>query len=232
MVPNNAADVQPSCTSGGPAAPAAAIGQQWATSLRALIADQTLPAERRRFFEALAGFSERTGCAAVTDHEIDLWGYGTLKVGFADNDGNWWAPLLSLIEPTGLSFARLREMYLDDVADGYSDVEELSWLVDDPGPDEDRGICHLEYVGPSFAMRAMLASPWGREFADAMMPTFRRALVASGMADKIGPVVRIREDGTAEQVEMSFGDFMAQGEALPTHDEARESAFRGPGGAL
>jgi hypothetical protein len=208
------------------------IGEQWAASTRALIAGKQLPHERRRFFEALAGFAERTGCAAVTNHEIDLWGYGTVKVSFADNDGNWWAPLAELVEPTGLDFNDLRALYWDDVEEGRDDVEELSWVVDDPGPGEEDGICLLEFVGPGFGMRAMTCSPWSAEFTKALMPTFRRAMLASGLADQISPFVRIKEDGTAERVDMTMTEFLASGEPVPTRDEARDSAFRGPGGGL
>lgn len=207
------------------------IGAQWARSLRELIAEKPLIAERRRFFNAMASFAERTGCAPAPGHEIDLWGYGTVKVQFADNDGNWWVSLAELVEPTGIPFSRLLQIYRNDVEDEYSDVEELSWLVSGSNP-EDREICHLEMVGPSFAIRAMLASPWGKEFADALFPTFRRALVESGMADKLGPVLRQKPDGTYEQTDMTFGEFMAKGEPLPTHEEAREKAFRGPAGGL
>jgi hypothetical protein len=214
-------------STGTPAEADLNIGQQWARNCLDLIATRDLPAERQRFFQEIAKFAERTGCAAVTDHEINLWGYGTAKVQFADNDGNWWISLAQLVEPTGVPWSLLSRMYWNDVEDNYSDVEELSWLVDDSDP-EDREICRLEMVGPSFAIRAMLSGPWGKEFSDALFPTFRRALVESGMADRLGPVLKQNPDGTFEQTDMTFGEFMAQGEPLPTHEAARAQAFQGP----
>lgn len=216
-----------SANMGSPATPT--IGQQWGASTRELIALRELPDERRRFFTEMATFAERTGCAAVTDHEINLWGYGTVRVLFADNDGNWWAPLTALIEPTGTDFDILRGMYEQAVEDGDDDVEMLSWLVEDT---PDREYHYLEMVGPAFAMRAMMSSDWGKEFAAALMPTFRRAIVASGVGNKLGPVVRVNPDGSAEQTDMTFSEFIGQGEPLPSRDEARASAFRGPAGAL
>ncbi|MET0520827.1 MAG: hypothetical protein ABW156_02465 [Jiangellaceae bacterium] len=235
MVPENNATETPSTSAdslsanNGSHTTTLNIGQQWAESTLALIAQQDLPAERRRFFTELAAFSNRTGCAAVTDHEIDLWGYGTVRVVFADNDGNWWAPLTALCDPTGIDFDTLRGMYEEAVEEGDDDVEILSWLVEDT---PEREHCFLEMVGPGFAMRAMMSGPWGKEFAAALMPTFRRAIVSSGLGDNLGPVIRINEDGRAEQTDMTFTEFLAQGEPLPTPDQARDSAFRGPAGAL
>lgn len=195
--------------------PTLTLGQQWAASSRALFATMDLNPERRRHLEAVASFAERTGCAAVTDYEIDLWGYGAINPMFADEDGHWFAVLQALIEPTGLEYQDLRTRYLQAVENGDDDVEELSWLVDDDDP-HDREICQLEFVGPSFAMRAMMAGPWGREIADALFPTFRRAAVKSGLADAMGIAEIIAPDGQ-----------------IPTAEEAKAAAFRGPlGGVL
>jgi hypothetical protein len=207
------------------------LGQQWGTSTRELIAQRELPAERIRFFEEMASFAERTGCAAVTEHTIDLWGYGDVQVSFADDHGKWWASLAALVEPTGVPFDELHDMYQEAVEDGDDDVEILSWVVT-PGDGEDRDTCFLEMVGPGFAMRSMMSGPWGKEFANALMPTFRRALIGSGLGDKLGPVVQHTEDGTTEQTHATFSDFLLNGEGLPTRDEARERAFGGPAGAL
>src|SRR6185369_17671566 len=99
------------------------------------------------------------------------------------------------------------------------------------GPDGET--YYLELVKTSFAMRIFMGiSPWSNEFTRAMLPVFRRAMVDSGLGDALGPVIRIHEDGTAEQTNMTFTEFMSGGEPLPTEEDARRQAFGGPAVSL
>jgi hypothetical protein len=209
----------------------APTGQEWACDTRRKVGERAATGDitktHARLLLACASFAERTGAYGVVGHEIDLWGYGDVHIWFATAEGRWWCSLGELIEPTGVPYDVLLNEYTKDVEDGYGGVEELSWIG------ENGELALLEMVDDSFALRIMSGvSPWAGEFMKALFPTLRRAMVKSGLADKLGPVTRIREDGTADETTMTFGEFLAKGQPLASREEAREQAFRGPAGAL
>lgn len=203
-------------------------GEVWAESARALvgkgIANGTCDPHRAKLNLAAADFAEKHNVVPSTpDTTASLWGYGAVRAFYIGADGGWWTILDELVEPTGVNFATLLGEFRRDLADDFDDVDVMTWI----GPDGETD--RLELVEASFAMRILAGvSPWSKEFSAALMPVFRRAMQASGLGDALGPVIRILEDGTAEQTSMSFNEFMSGGEPLPTAEEAREQAFRGP----
>lgn len=82
-------------------------------------------------------------------------------------------------------------------------------------------------------MLLMLDGPWGKEFFKNMQPTFRRALVNSGLGETLGPVVVTEgPDGLLVPTGQTITEaILAQG-PLPTHEEAVRAARSGPLGAL
>jgi hypothetical protein len=171
----------------------------------------------------MADFCEKHACIGLFDATANLWGYGTVPIYYEAPRGGWWTGLVDLIEPTGVSWTRLKEVFNNDrdEFDG-SDADVVTWT-------EDNGEqVALPVVANSFVVRIMLnESPWAREFADALFPTFQRAMSASGLGETLSPVVEVNPDGTTA-TRRSFSDFLNGGAPLPTEAEARARAFRGP----
>jgi hypothetical protein len=202
-------------------------GSLWGCQLRETTAAHVragnLTWQKASVVYAMCDFAELHNCVGLLDTTANWFGFGDIKVMFESTDGGYWVSLVDLLPITGLDWATLRGMFDSEYAECTPDVDVMTWPVGNEGHTG-----YLDLVTHSFALRAMLAGPWSREFMDNTMGLFRHAMVKSGLADKISPVVRIREDGTAEQTDMTFGEFMAAGDQMPTEDEAREAAFRGP----
>ena len=63
--------------------------------------------------------------------DVDLWGFGTASVLFAQPDGHhWWTDLVDLIEPTGLTWTDLKRAYRAEVRMHYGDTATLHYNVD------------------------------------------------------------------------------------------------------
>ena len=206
-------------------------GAVWAASAKELtakgVADGTYDTIRGNLLAAVADFAERHNVLPVVKTTASLWGYGEVGVQFATPGGEWWCALQELIEPTGVSYEDLLREFQLDLEDDLDDVAVMTW---DGASGETH---HLELVQTSFAVRIFMGiSPWASEFAKAIRPLLCRALADSGLGDALGPVVQIHEDGTVERTNMSFTEFMAGGEPLPTEEEARRQAFGGPAVAL
>lgn len=177
----------------------------------------------------IVDFAERHNLALTApDAEIDLWGYGTVRPAFAELDGpGWWVWLHDLVQPAGLDHQQLVEAYVEEVAMGYEDADALEFT------DKNGARSTLEAVSHSATMRIFLGrSPWAREFGEALFGAFRRAVVRSGLADKVGPVQLVDEHGNVTEPTKTLAQFLAAGEPLPSREEARARAFAGPSGAL
>lgn len=121
----------------------------------------------------MATFCQAKNCFPLIKTEQRTWfGFGTFDVLFvnADDEGIW----LSLVDAhhiSGMDYDDIWQMFLDDRADGYDDMYELAWLVNDDG---DQNVIPL--VQHSFLMRAMLQGPWAKEYMDNTMNLFRGPL--------------------------------------------------------
>lgn len=202
-------------------------GYAWGNALRKTttqhVREGGLTPDQAEVVYAMCDFAEKRNCVGLQDTTANWFGFGPIKVWFDDADGDYWVSLVDLLPITGLDWPTLRGMFDAEYAEYSDDVDVLVWPVGDIGDTR-----YLDLVTHAFALRAMLAGPWAREFMDNTMGLFRHAMVHSGLADKVGPVLRIREDGTAEQTGMTFGDFLSAGDRMPTEDEALAEAFRGP----
>jgi hypothetical protein len=229
MIANNHVQAQPCPTDETPDSPAATPGETWAAKSYEEIAgwraDGTVDAYNASALTAVADFAKKHDCVPVADTTADWFGFGSLKVLFDSTDGGSWYSLVDLLEVTGLDWPALKDLFDEDSGDdedSYGDADTMVWV----NPND--GEAHtLQLVRHSFAMRAMLAGPWSKEFMDNTMGLFRNAMVKSGLADKMGPVVVI-EDGVARETNMSFGEFMAAGDMLPSEEDAIAQAMRGP----
>jgi len=207
----------------------ALVDTTWAVRFRETTARQLRDAEitwrEANVLDAMADFGEKHDCTpAATDVYVDWFGFGSVKPIFESTSGGYWMSLFDLIAVTGLEYSALHEQFEEDrVDDGNGDADLMRWVVTEDGETN-----QLPLVKHSFAMRAMLAGPWSREFMENTMNLFRHAAVHSGLADAIGPVVQQNADGVFVQTDMSLGDFLAQGDRLPSEQDARAEAMRGP----
>jgi hypothetical protein len=81
------------------------------------------------------------------------------------------------------------------------------------------------------ALLLALDGPWSRELMSNLRPAFRKAAVASGIADQIN-VVRIDDDGTVQETGETMADAILRDGPLPSDEVIREQIRRGPLGAL
>lgn len=164
----------------------------------------------------------------ISPTKHDWFGFGEVEPLFESHDDDtYWVSLVDAGRVSGMTDEAIWAMFLEDQADGYGDMADLEWLTNDEGDK-----ASIPIVAHSFLLRAMLHGPWSKEFMTNTMGLFRRAVVKSGLGDKIAPVVVVK-DGVATETDMTFSDFLNAGEGLPSEEDAVEKAFRGPlGGAL
>lgn len=171
-------------------------------------------------------FARRRDAIPQIQNMVDLYGYGPARALFVGVDGQPWMTLTDLVDVTGCDYSELLDEFaaeIDSCEPGEQpDVDVLTWTR--PGG----GTAEIPLGNARFVFNVLSSrSPWAHEFRDAMAGVFRRAAIASGLADAIG-VVEHSPDGTPVRTGRTLRDLLEAGGAIPTADEARERAFRGP----
>lgn len=111
--------------------------------------------------------------------EVDLWGFGKAHIMFNEPDGGWWIGLYSLIEPTGLSPLKLRDLFEEDEADAERGAISVARVPYGDERDPGLPIVHHDFVMRAFALH----SPWRKEFYENTEELMRHAMINSGLAD-------------------------------------------------
>lgn len=192
------------------------------------------------YLRADAGFCQTHRCQTASKATADLWGFGDVTLAFVakdeddDPDQAWWVWLYDLTEATGCTREQLTDFWNRDRADGYADVDVVTYTR----PSEDRPIS-VPIVGNGAVMRVFMEiSPWGAEFMKNMRPVFAHAFMASGMAELVGgaPSYVIDQNSLGEDVAVptgrTLGDHIRTEAGQTSDDEAAQQAFRGPTGPL
>lgn len=168
-------------------------------------------------------FCEGHKVVPVLESTVDLWGFGEVPVMFVPESGKgWWIPLDSLVEPSGLDYGHLLDLWHNEHAES-ADLIDLGDGVE------------LEVVRNDFVFRVFLnESPWSAEFCKNMQGIMSHAFLESGLADKFDEAglkaVGKIQDGEFVETEIPFSEAISEG--LPSKEVARHSAHAGPLGAF
>lgn len=132
----------------------------------------------------------------------NCWGFGEVPIFAMDPDGAWWTALIALVEPTGIPFKRLHELYKEYVE------EEDAWAQEAKerrttdclfGPD---GFSY-PLVNSTFAMKMFaLHSPWAKEYYEKTSDLMFHAMKKTGLA---GAMTRTKTGFTAK-VQLTLAD--------------------------
>ncbi|MCP2336137.1 hypothetical protein [Actinomadura rupiterrae] len=129
--------------------------------------------------DAIIDFAEERGLYLAAG-DIDLWGFGRVRPMYRTTDNTYWIRLPDLVEPTGLSYRELLAVFEDEYAEQPPDDPELLRFVGASGT-------VIPLADDAWVMRVFAThSPWAPEFSKNMSQVFRHAMVASGLADRIG----------------------------------------------
>lgn len=141
--------------------------------------------------------------------DIDLWGFGSVNVYFDDPAGGWWVSMLDLIDPSGVPYERLIELF-DEETEEYDEVTTGRVEFNDDGNE-----WSLMMVNHSFVMRLFAChSPWRKEFYENTKELMAHALEKSGLAAKI---TGSSETGFTALVHLTTTDGKVHKTYMPVH---------------
>lgn len=175
-----------------------------------------------RRLRAIAEFcTERNAGIPTDDAEVNLYGLGVIRPAYINvNRPGYWIYLGDLVEPSGVPFERLAEEWRRERDEG-EDVDLIVFL------DRDGELIGLPVMNDAAVLRVLTGpSPWANEILKNLTGAFRRAAVASRIAAQFQPTFE-QPDGTYAQSGQTLEEYLLA-EGLPTAEEAREQAMRGP----
>lgn len=147
-----------------------------------------------------------------------------------DRAGDWYF-VGSVLEATGATMRQWEQLRDEEITEAAQEppvrprVDTVT-VYDEDGSTHQVAVCNWQ-----MALLLALDGPWGKELMANVRPAFRKAAVASGIADQIN-VVRVAEDGAVHETGETIADvFLAEG-PLPSDEVIREQIQRGPLGAL
>ncbi|MFK0151165.1 hypothetical protein ACIQVK_03670 [Streptomyces sp. NPDC090493] len=196
--------------------------------------DGQLPEHKGRNALDLCDLAERHGRhLADPQQPVPFMGLAEITPILADPEGgpDLWYYVGALLEATGATRQQWEQLRDEEIAEAAEEpavpprVDTIT-VYDEDGSTHELAVCNWQV-----AMLLALEGPWRKELMANLRPAFRKAAVASGIADQID-VVRVGGDGIARYTGETMADvFLADG-PLPSDEVIREQIQRGPLGAL
>ncbi|MBE4790708.1 hypothetical protein HW846_46550 [Streptomyces sp. NE06-02F] len=204
-------------------------------SIRKLIDDGQLPLHNGQTALSLCDFAEQHGRHLADPQQVvTFMGLGEVTAVFAEpvdgERGNWYF-VGSVLEATGANWQQWEQLRDEEIAEAAKEPAVPPRVDSITSYEEDGSTHQLPVCNWQMALLLALDGPWGKELMANVRPAFRKAAIASGIADQI-PVVRIAEDGAAHDTGETMADVFLGDGPLPSDEVIREQIQRGPLGAL
>ena len=164
---------------------------------------------------------------------IAFMGLGSLRPALADpadGDGDFFF-VHEVLEITGATPEQWHQLREEEIAESAEEPVTTPRVDEFTNHRADGGTHQVPVCNWQMALLLALDGPWGKELMANVRPVFRKAAIASGIADQIS-VVRIAEDGTAHETGETMADAFLRDGPLPSDEVIREQIQRGPLGAL
>lgn len=164
---------------------------------------------------------------------VGFMGLGSLRPVLADptdGDADWYF-VHEVLAITGASSDQWHQLREQEIAEAAEEPPVAPRVDEYTNYRADGGHHQVPVCNWQMALLLALDGPWGKELLDNAMPAFRKAAIASGIADQVD-VVRIDGDGLARHTGESMADAILRDGPLPSDEVIREQIRRGPLGAL
>lgn len=205
------------------------------SSIRKLIDDGQLPLHNGQTALSLCDFAEQHGRhLAAPEQTSTFMGLGEVTAVFSEpvdgQHGNWYF-VGSVLEATGATWQQWEQLRDEEITEAAEEPAVPPRVDTITSYEEDGSTHQLPVCNWQMALLLALDGPWSKELMANVRPAFRKAAIASGIADQIN-VVRIAEDGTVHETGETMADAFLRDGPLPSDEVIREQIRRGPLGAL
>ncbi|MEU9405073.1 hypothetical protein AB0E08_05095 [Streptomyces sp. NPDC048281] len=189
---------------------------------------------RARTVLSVCDLAERHGqhLPNVTRTETFM-GLGPIPAALADpEDGRaTWFRVHEVLAITGAAPEQWHQLRDEEIADAAEEPAVPPRVDAYTNHRADGGHHQVPVCNWQVALMLALDGPWGAELMSNVMPAFRKAAVASGIADQVD-VVRIGDDGIARYTGETMADAIRADGPLPSDEVIHEQIRRGPFGNL
>lgn len=189
---------------------------------------------KARTIFSVCDLAERHGQHIPDVHRTETFmGLGKLRPALADPEDGAASFFFvhEVLDITGATPEQWHQLHDEEIAESAEEPATTPRVDEFTNHRADGGTHQVPVCNWQIALLLALDGPWGEELMSNVQPAFRKAAVASGIADQIN-VVRIAEDGTAYETGETMADAFLRDGPVPSDEVIREQIRRGPLGAL